>query len=164
MVGESEKLKCAATTSEQLDNTPFKTVKATNSAKVTETNYSIEGSSVSTIQASDEIEQTSTTTTKTCQAGVSDSKRSGLSQTVEYGDTTLRTSHPAQPVSDVTRMEVLQQTSQEEHMESPIELTQKEHLKLTIPGAPDTSLQFQADWKRLKRDKSALATYFKVFR
>ena len=84
---------------------------------------------------------------------------------MEYSDTSLRTSHPAQPVSDGTKMEVLQQTSQEEHnVESPAELTQKHHLKLTIPGAPDTSLQFQADWKRLKRDKSALATYFKVFR
>ena len=164
VVGESEKLKCTATTSEQLDSAPVKTAKATNSAKITERNYSFENPSASTTQVSEKMEQTSTTTTKPCQPSVSGSKRSGLSQTVESSDTTLITSHPSQPVSDGTKMEVLQQTSQEEHMESPSELARKEHLNLTIPVAPDTSLQFQADWKRLKRDKSALATYFKVSR
>jgi hypothetical protein len=33
---------------------------------------------------------------------------------------------------------------------------------VVIPDVPDTSLQFQADWKRLRRDTNALTTFFKV--
>ena len=34
---------------------------------------------------------------------------------------------------------------------------------VVVPDVPDTSLQFQADWKRLRRDSNALTTYFKVY-
>ncbi len=34
--------------------------------------------------------------------------------------------------------------------------------ELVIPSVPETSIQFQSDWKRLKKDRTALSQYFKV--
>ena len=74
---------------------------------------------------------------------------------------------PALPVTDGTgRMAVVQQPETETVREasSPADHSEKrwQHEGMVVPGGPDSSIQFQADWKRLRRDKATLTTYFKV--
>ena len=62
-------------------------------------------------------------------------------------------------------MSVLQQTkawSTHDSVVSTSSHSVEPEREVAIPGVPDSSLQFQADWKRLKRDKTSLAKYFKV--
>ena len=66
--------------------------------------------------------------------------------------------------SDGTRMEVVKETQRDSGSDTalPADVTDQSEQHVMVPSVPDSSLQFQADWKRLRRDKTALTTYFKV--
>ena len=76
---------------------------------------------------------------------------------------------PAQPEGEGTKMEVVMETQKDVgngttlHVHVPADIgDQGGQHSVVVPDVPDTSLQFQADWKRLRRDANALTTYFKV--
>ena len=89
------------------------------------------------------------------------------------GDTLTSSVHPGVPAQSSTRktkMEVVKETHKVAGSRTTCTLhrvaasaTQGgQHDAVEIPGVPDTSIQFQADWKRLRRNKTALTAYFKV--
>lgn len=76
---------------------------------------------------------------------------------------------PAQSEGKRTRMEVLTETQSDSATRNGTTLAAdvserggQHACNVVVPGVPDTSLQFRADWKRLRRDTNALTTYFKV--
>ena len=73
----------------------------------------------------------------------------------------------AQSDGERTRMEVVKETQNDSITRNgttlPADVSDQDgQHSVVVPDVPDTSLQFQADWKRLKRDSNALTTYFKV--
>lgn len=69
---------------------------------------------------------------------------------------------PAQSKGEQTRMEVVKETEKDAGNGSTVAADVSSQHNVMVPGVPDSSLQFQADWKRLRRDSNALTTYFKV--
>ena len=72
---------------------------------------------------------------------------------------------PAQLEGERTRMEVAKETQKDVGSGTtlPADISDQDRRhSVVVPDVPDTSLQFQADWKRLRRDSNALVTYFKV--
>ena len=68
-------------------------------------------------------------------------------------------------VKDTTPAKVdttLSNDSEESRAVEIIVKTAASQMVLSVPDVPDSSLQFQADWKKLRRDKNVLAEYFKV--
>ena len=145
-----ENIRSATATSDQLDSTPFKTATSTDSAKVIEIDSSnIHGDTVTL--AGQKIQPKPTATTQTLFSRVPHTQT----------DSDSISTHPAQPVVGGTKMEVVQKQPQQQ-TELLTEPAEKQLQPVTIPCVPDSSLQFQADWKRLRRDETALTTYFKV--
>ena len=83
----------------------------------------------------------------------------------EDSPSSSRVELPAQSEGKGTRMEVVKETQEAvgNGTALPADVSNQggQH-SMVVPDVPDTSLQFQADWKRLRRDNNALVTYFKV--
>ena len=82
----------------------------------------------------------------------------------EDGASSSRVDLPARSEGRGTRIEVVKETQNDSTTRNDSTLpgdTSGQH-NVVVPDVPDTSLQFQADWKRLRRDSNALTTYFKV--
>ena len=108
------------------------------------------------LEATPTLSTQTTNKVKNTQAAVSTHKENGVS--ISVPDT-------SDAATSGTKMEVVQQTLAETSAESALSCSDhkvKQKQQIAIPGVPETSLQFQADWKRLKGYKTALASYFKV--
>ena len=66
--------------------------------------------------------------------------------------------------SETTKMKVMdtmtEQPGSGDQQQTPESV--KSNCKLEMPAVPQSSIQFQADWKRLRANKNTLTQYFKV--
>ena len=88
-----------------------------------------------------------------------------ITELCEDGASSSGAEIPAQSEGKGIRIEVVKETQNDSTTGSDTTLpgdASGKHNITVVPDVPDTSLQFQADWKRLRRDSNALTTYFKV--
>lgn len=165
----TESLSSATATPQSLVSTPLEStataVKNDSSVKVTELT-STGGHEPSSFPSTEQDKKIATVTVT-----VDDSK---VVSTQPGGDSVSlpKNSGPSQALPGGTKMEIVQDTqpaeatSESEGAVTSVDRVVKQHQQreevVAVPCVPDSSLQFQADWKRVKRDKVALAKYFKV--
>ena len=86
-----------------------------------------------------------------------------ITELCEDGASSSGAEIPARSEGKGTRIEVVKEIQNDSTTGSDTTLPGDASGKhIVVPDVPDTSLQFQADWKRLRRDSNALTTYFKV--
>ena len=87
-----------------------------------------------------------------------------ITELCEDGASSSGAEIPTRSEGKGSRIEVVKETQNDSTTGSDATLpgdASGQHI-VVVPDVPDTSLQFQADWKRLRRDSNALTTYFKV--
>lgn len=163
----TESLSSATATPQSLVSTPLEstatTVSNDSSVKVTELT-STGGHEPSSFPSTEQDEKIATVAVT-----VDDSK---VVSTQPGGDSVSlpKNSGPSQVLPGGTKMEIVQDIQPAEATSegavTSVDRVMKQHQQreevVAVPCVPDSSLQFQADWKRVKRDKVALAKYFKV--